>query len=70
MIGQAVGIMKERFELDADRAFSLLVRLSSMENSKLFDIASELVDERRRPVNQFLGAPRTGSTDGHTSPHE
>jgi len=51
LIGQAVGIMMERYDLDADRAFSVLVRLSSTENRKLFDIASELVGERRRPAN-------------------
>jgi len=51
LIGQAVGILMERYNLDADRAFSVLVRLSSTENRKLFDIASELVDQRRRPTN-------------------
>src|SRR3954468_4733647 len=48
LIGQAVGILMERYNLDADRAFSVLVRLSSTENRKLFDIAGELVGERRR----------------------
>jgi GAF domain-containing protein len=51
LIGQAVGIMMERYDLDADRAFSVLLRLSSTENRKLFEIASELVGERRRPPN-------------------
>src|SRR4051794_18376447 len=49
--GQAVGILMERYDLDADRAFSVLVRLSSTENRKLFDIAGQLVAERRRPAN-------------------
>src|SRR3954470_13207926 len=54
LIGQAVGITMERYDLDADRAFSVLVRLSSTENRKLFDIASELVGQRRRPPTRPL----------------
>jgi AmiR/NasT family two-component response regulator len=50
-IGQAVGILMERYDLDADRAFSVLVRMSSTENRKLLDTAGELVAERRRPAN-------------------
>jgi GAF domain-containing protein len=45
MIGQAVGIVMERFGLDEEMAFRYLVRLSSNRNVKLRDIARELVAE-------------------------
>jgi len=43
IIGQAKGIVMERFHLDATRAFALLARLSQTENIKLRDIATKLV---------------------------
>ena len=43
IIGQAKGIVMERFHLDATRAFALLARLSQAENIKLRDIATKLV---------------------------
>jgi len=43
IIGQAKGIVMERFHLDAPRAFALLTRLSQTENIKLRDIATQLV---------------------------
>jgi len=43
VIGQAKGIVMERFHLDAPRAFALLTRLSQTENIKLRDIATQLV---------------------------
>jgi GAF domain-containing protein len=50
-IGQAVGIVMERYGIDSERAFQFLVRASSTSNIKLRLIAEELVeqaDERRR----------------------
>lgn len=41
-IGQAKGIIMERFHLDAARAFDLLTRLSQEENTKLHEIAARL----------------------------
>ena len=41
-IGQAQGIIMERFQLDAHAAFATLVRLSQHTNRKLIDIAREL----------------------------
>lgn len=49
LIGQAKGILMERFDLTADEAFSLLLRLSSTQNRKLRDLAGELTDTRRLP---------------------
>ncbi|SPM32451.1 GAF domain, partial [Mycobacterium rhizamassiliense] len=44
VIGQAKGIVMERFNLDAIEAFELLSRLSQQSNTKLHDIAHALVD--------------------------
>ncbi len=46
VIGQAIGIIMERYEMDEDRAFAFLVRASSTSNIKVRDIAGELVDQR------------------------
>lgn len=43
VIGQATGIVMERFKLDADAAFGVLRRVSSQRNRKVIDIAEELV---------------------------
>lgn len=44
IIGQAKGIVMERFNLDADEAFELLSHLSQQSNTKLHDLAHALVD--------------------------
>jgi len=44
LIGQAIGIVMERYQMNEDRAFAFLVRASSHSNIKLRDIAQELVD--------------------------
>lgn len=44
MIGQAKGIVMERFGLDAVEAFELLTRLSQQSNTRLIDIAKSLID--------------------------
>jgi hypothetical protein len=44
-IGQAVGMVMERFQLDDARAFAFLARLSSHENIKLRVIAQRIIDE-------------------------
>jgi GAF domain-containing protein len=46
VIGQALGILMERYEIGEDAAFAFLVRASSHGNIKLRDIAQELVDGR------------------------
>lgn len=48
VIGQAIGILMERFGLDDGRAFAFLVRASSHGNIKLRDVAAELVDQGNR----------------------
>jgi len=49
VIGQAKGILMERFKLTADQAFGVLVRTSSLLNRKLSDIADELTSTGRLP---------------------
>ena len=49
VIGQAKGILIERFGIDGDEAFLLLIRASSTTNRKLHDIATELVSSGRLP---------------------
>lgn len=49
-IGEAIGILMERYDMNEDRAFAFLVRASSHRNIKLRAIAQELVDERNGAV--------------------
>ncbi|TDC32333.1 ANTAR domain-containing protein [Kribbella albertanoniae] len=44
-IGQAVGILMERYQLDADHAFAFLVRVSQSGNIKLRDVADGIIDD-------------------------
>jgi GAF domain-containing protein len=44
VIGQAIGILMERYQMNDDRAFAFLVRASSQTNTKLRDVAKEVVD--------------------------
>lgn len=48
-IGQAQGLLMERFDLSPDQAFDVLVRLSRQTNQKLFEIAESVVTTRRLP---------------------
>ena len=43
MIGQAKGILMERYKISPERAFLLLTRVSQNSNRKLNEIANELV---------------------------
>lgn len=49
LIGQAQGILMERFQIDADRAFTVLRRYSQDNNVKLHDVARRLIDTRHLP---------------------
>jgi GAF domain-containing protein len=50
VIGQALGMLMERYGLDEDRAFDVLRRLSSQQNTKLRDLAARVVATRTLPV--------------------
>jgi GAF domain-containing protein len=49
VIGQAIGIVMERYQISSERAFEFLVRASSVGNLKLRDVAQELVNQRNDP---------------------
>lgn len=46
VIGQAKGMIMERFDIDAVQAFELLKRLSQNSNTPLFDVAQRLAGRR------------------------
>lgn len=48
IIGQAIGIVMQQHEIDEDRAFHFLLRVSNTSNIKLRTVAQELVDEANR----------------------
>jgi GAF domain-containing protein len=45
VIGQAVGIIMERYDVDEDRAFEYLTRVSQHSNVKIRDVAQALVSQ-------------------------
>ena len=49
VIGQAVGILMERYNVGADVAFGVLKRVSQESNRKLREVAQELVTTRQTP---------------------
>jgi len=50
LIEQAKGILMAGSNIDADRAFEMMVLASQRENRKLRDIASDIVERRGRPT--------------------
>jgi GAF domain-containing protein len=49
LVGQAMGILMERFDIAGDQAFAILRRYSQDNNTKLRDVAQQLVDTRKLP---------------------
>jgi GAF domain-containing protein len=49
LIGQAQGVLMERYDLTAAQAFDYLRRISSHSNRKLATVASEIAETRRIP---------------------
>ncbi len=49
VIGQAKGIIMERYSIDADAAFSTLKRVSQDQNKKLHEIARQVTENRELP---------------------
>jgi len=56
VIGQAQGVLMERFDIDADRAFSTLRRYSQHHNIKLKVLCHQLVETRVLPAVDAGGA--------------
>ena len=50
VIGQAVGLLMQKYDLDTDAAFGFLVRTSSHSNTKVRDIAVRMVEEHEEKV--------------------
>lgn len=63
VLGQAQGILMERFEIGADRAFDVLRRFSQTSNVKLSVVAQQVVDERRLPVTDAAPVARVDVRD-------
>jgi GAF domain-containing protein len=55
LIGQAQGILMERYDLDDERAFEVLRRYSQNANFKLRDLAQMVVDTRQLPEQSGAG---------------
>jgi hypothetical protein len=49
VIGQAIGILMERYDIPEDNAFRFLVRASQSDNIKVRDIAQRIVDQINGP---------------------
>ncbi|NUS00257.1 MAG: GAF and ANTAR domain-containing protein [Kribbellaceae bacterium] len=54
LVGQAMGILMERFDVDGDRAFAILKRYSQDTNTKLRDVAQQLIDTRKLPQTEEI----------------
>ena len=67
LVGQAMGILMERFDLDSDQAFTVLRRYSQDTNTKLRDVAQQLIDTRRLPgtkARPLTAEAAPGNQDG------
>lgn len=60
LVGQAQGLLMERFSMDPPAAFSVLRRLSQTSNVKVVEIARRLVEQRKDEAAG--GAPSDGPT--------
>ncbi|MET0964900.1 MAG: GAF and ANTAR domain-containing protein [Nakamurella sp.] len=58
LIGQAKGVLMERYHIDERKAFALLVRLSQDNNRRLIDIADRLVRTGEDPAEAVGHLPR------------
>jgi GAF domain-containing protein len=62
-IGQAQGILMERFDLTADQAFAVLLRYSQDNNVKLRVVADRLVETRKLPMAAVQDTADAGIAD-------
>ncbi|CAA9240286.1 MAG: hypothetical protein AVDCRST_MAG93-1296, partial [uncultured Chloroflexia bacterium] len=59
VIGQAQGILMERYSLDGDQAFQVLRRVSQESHTKLARVAEELVQTRK--LTELAPTPIAGA---------
>lgn len=50
-IGQAQGILMERFQIGADTAFAVMRRYSQEKNKKVRDVAADIIEQRTLPAD-------------------
>lgn len=65
LVGQAKGILMERFKINAEQAFTVLTRVSQHNNRKLYDVAEELTRTGHIPGFNANGAKAQPPTRGH-----
>lgn len=65
VIGQAIGILMERFDVDSEHAFALLKRVSQDKNIKLYALATELAETP--PVRYLSRHPGGATTCGYST---
>lgn len=63
LIGQAQGILMERYGLDEPHAFEVLRRYSQDHNLKLRKVAEYLVSTRKLPTDEGVGSRQLGTGD-------
>jgi GAF domain-containing protein len=63
LIGQAQGILMERYGLDEPHAFEVLRRYSQDHNLKLRRVAEYLVSTRKLPTDEGVGSRRLGTDE-------
>lgn len=68
LIGQAVGIVMERYRLDPDRAFAFLVRVSQTGNIKLREVAAGIIADAVTPA-ECRPHRRRKPSEPDTRPH-
>lgn len=56
VIGQAIGVIMERYKINEDRAFNFLVRASSTSNIKLRDVAESVLETANE---HYASAPKS-----------
>jgi GAF domain-containing protein len=62
LIGQAQGLLMERYDLDEARAFEVPRRYSQHHNIKLRDVAAHLIETRQLPTPATLHLPTMDKT--------
>lgn len=57
VIGQALGLIMQKYEMNEDRAFQFLIRASSTSNTRVRDVAAELVRTANERATRVSAKP-------------